>query len=84
MMGKPIVTLYIEDMVEEVKEAGGGVFVKKPDYQLFAKEIIELLKDPDRRRKMGQSAREYALQNCTLDVVIKKRVEIINRLLAER
>ena len=84
IMRKPIITLECEDMIENVKEAGAGIFVKKPSYEEFASEIIKLLGEPERRRIMGENARRYALANCTLERAVAKRVEIINSLLSRR
>jgi glycosyltransferase involved in cell wall biosynthesis len=56
--------LVIDGVVREVIEASkGGVFVEPGNDELLAKTILELSKDPQRVRQMGENARAYLVKN---------------------
>ena len=56
--------LVIDGVVREVIEAsGGGVFVEPGNDELLAQTILELSRDPQRVRQMGENARVYLAKN---------------------
>ena len=56
--------LVIDGVVREVIEASnGGVFVEPGNDELLAKAILELSRDPQRARQMGENARAYLVKN---------------------
>ena len=60
--GRPTV-LVIDGVIREVIEASnGGVFVEPGNDELLAKTILELSKDPQRVREMGENARAYLVK----------------------
>jgi glycosyltransferase involved in cell wall biosynthesis len=61
--GRPTV-LVIDGVIRNVIEAsGGGVFVEPGNDELLAKTILELSKDPQRVKQMGENARAYLVKN---------------------
>jgi glycosyltransferase involved in cell wall biosynthesis len=56
--------LVIDGVVREVIEASnGGVFVEPGNDKLLAGTILELSRDPQRARQMGENARAYLVKN---------------------
>jgi glycosyltransferase involved in cell wall biosynthesis len=56
--------LVIDGVIREVIESSkGGVFVEPANHELLAKTILELSKDPQRVREMGENARTYLVKN---------------------
>jgi glycosyltransferase involved in cell wall biosynthesis len=56
--------LVIDGVVREVIEAsGGGVFVEPGNDELLARTILELSREPQRVRQMGENARAYLVEN---------------------
>jgi glycosyltransferase involved in cell wall biosynthesis len=56
--------LVIDGVIRKVIEAsGGGVFVEPGNDELLAKTILELSKDPQRVKQMGENARAYLVKN---------------------
>jgi glycosyltransferase involved in cell wall biosynthesis len=56
--------LVIDGVSRQLIEAsGGGIFVQPGDDVLLAKTILELSKDSQRVKGMGQSAREYLVKH---------------------
>jgi glycosyltransferase involved in cell wall biosynthesis len=58
-MGEPVVAYDLEETRYTAGEA--AVYVKPGDYQEFARTMVSLLEDPERRRKMGALARQRIL-----------------------
>jgi glycosyltransferase involved in cell wall biosynthesis len=56
--------LVIDGVVRDVIEASnGGMFVEPGNDELLAKTILELSRDPQRVRQMGENARSYLVKN---------------------
>jgi colanic acid biosynthesis glycosyl transferase WcaI len=56
--------LVIDGVIRQVVESSnGGVFVQPGNDELLAKTILELSRDPQRVRQMGEDARAYLVKN---------------------
>jgi glycosyltransferase involved in cell wall biosynthesis len=56
--------LVIDGVIREVIElSNGGVFVEPGNHESLAKTILELSRDPQRVKQMGESARAYLVQH---------------------
>lgn len=56
--------LAIDGVIRDViEDSGGGVFVEPGNDELLAKTILELSKDPQRVKQMGENARAYLVKN---------------------
>ena len=56
--------LVIDGVIREVIESSdGGVFVEPANHELLAKTILELSRDPQRVKQMGENARAYLVKN---------------------
>jgi glycosyltransferase involved in cell wall biosynthesis len=56
--------LVIDGVIREVIESsGGGVFVEPGNHELLARTVLELSRDPERVRRMGENARAYLVKH---------------------
>ncbi len=79
-MGKPIVSF---DLAEARVSAGeAAVFVPGDDEYAFALAIDALLKDPERRRRMGEVGRKRVEQRLSWELSSQTLVDFYRRLLA--
>jgi glycosyltransferase involved in cell wall biosynthesis len=77
-MGQPIVAF---DLAEERVSAGdAAVYVPCNDERAFALAIDELLKDPERRRRMGEVGRRRIEEQLSWDVSRRTLVAFYGRL----
>ncbi|HAV43129.1 TPA: glycosyl transferase [bacterium] len=73
MYGKAVIATDVGGVREALE--GCGVLVKPRDPEGFSRAILQLLKDDKLRNALGTEAREKALNNFTIDRVIKEYKE---------
>jgi glycosyltransferase involved in cell wall biosynthesis len=65
LAGRPVVgSAEVDEHAVILQESGGGVCVTW-DKQQFAAAVVSLLEQPERRRRMGEQGRHWALTNRT-------------------
>lgn len=69
---------------QTVLKAGAGIVVKPNDTQALIREAEALRTDPDRRARMSQAARQYALQNFDLEQITDRFEEVFRSALANK
>lgn len=73
--------LVIDGVVREVIEAsGGGVFIEPGNDELLAKTILELSRDPQRAKQMGERARAYLVKNLDRRDKLAETLQLLERL----
>ncbi len=73
--------LVIDGVVRQVIEAsGGGVFVEPGNHKLLAKTILELSRDPQRVKQMGEKARAYLVKNLDRRDKLGETLQLLERL----
>ena len=65
-----------------VEAAAAGVFVEPEDSQALVKAILDLARDPDRRRQMGTSGRQYIVTNFSREKTARDYVSVLEKLAA--
>jgi glycosyltransferase involved in cell wall biosynthesis len=60
LAGCCVVAPDIGRVASVVRNEETGLLTKRPDARVMAARVVELLRDPDRRRQMGANAREFA------------------------
>jgi glycosyltransferase involved in cell wall biosynthesis len=81
-LGKPIVQF---DLTEGRFSAGdASVYARRNDPIDFAEKIIELLDDPERRARMGESGRRRVIEELEWRHEAPKLLAAYDRLFAER
>ena len=73
--------LVIDGVIREVIESSnGGVFVEPANHELLAKTILELSKDPQRVRQMGENARAYLVKNLDRRYKLDETLQLLMKL----
>ena len=72
--GRPVVATDMDGACL-VRESNGGILVPLEDSAALAKAIVELLRDGDLRRIMGESGRRYVVENLSWDIVARKLID---------
>lgn len=81
--GTPLVSTDVGGLSDLVEDGRSGLLVPARDPGALAAAIVSLLRDPERRRAMGEAGRAR-LQEFTIDRVVPRFVELYDRLLSER
>ena len=79
--GAAVVVTSVGAINEVVNDHGNAVFTKPGDPRILAKAIIELIRNPSERHKIGQKARETIVQNYSYKVVGNKLLKIYDFIL---
>lgn len=73
--------LVIDGVVREVIEtSGGGVFIEPGNDELLAKTILELSRDPQRVKQMGENARAYLVKNLDRRGKLAETLQLLEKL----
>ncbi len=68
--GKPVIAFDIDGACEVVKDGFTGYLVQAKDYNGLRIKIIELLKNPDLRRRIGQQGREFVRERFDIKTMV--------------
>jgi len=83
-IGRPIVTTNSVGCKDTVEDGVNGFLVPIQNSEAVAEKIKILIDDADLRSKMGLESRKIAERDFSLDVVIKKHLDIYNELVEGR
>ena len=78
---RPIVTTDVPGCREVVREGENGLLVPVRDSQALSNALLDLIKDPDLRAKMGHRGREIVLQEFSSGKVNTQTLELYKELL---
>ena len=79
--GTPVIATRAGALPEVVGEEGAGILVTTRDPQALAQAILALLRDPERRKRMGIAGRQRAEKLFTWERVAEQTVEVYKELL---
>ena len=74
-MGKPVIATDVVGCREVVEHGRTGILVPVRDSEALAKAIIELVRDPERRARMGAAGREKMLREFDERFVIESAIK---------
>jgi colanic acid biosynthesis glycosyl transferase WcaI len=74
---RPVVIAVDGQARQIVEEAGAGVFVEPENSEALVKAILDLAEDPERRRQMGVSGRQYIVKNYSREKTAKDYVAVL-------
>ena len=66
------------------EESGGGVFVEPENSKALVKAIVDLADDPERRRQMGTSGREYIINKFSRERTARDYIAVLESLAGQR
>lgn len=81
-VGRPIVTTNSIGCKDVVDDGVNGFLIPIKDSQALAEKLRILIEDGDLRERMGKASRAKAEQEFSLENVVKKHLEIYNKLLS--
>jgi glycosyltransferase involved in cell wall biosynthesis len=81
--GRPVVANAVDGITEVVTEPGLGVLVSPGNIGELRDAIASLLRDPDRRSRLGEAARRHVAQNFTTEAMVDRLEGLFRRLLEE-
>ncbi len=81
--GKPVVAGAVDGVVEVVTCPDLGVLVEPGDVGRLRAAVSALLEDPERRRRLGESARDHVARNFTVKAMVDRLERLFVRLLEE-
>jgi glycosyltransferase involved in cell wall biosynthesis len=81
--GKPIVATALNQAAEVIRDGNNGLLVEAGDINQFAEAILRLLKDPGERVRLGQNARQQAIELYSWEEYTKRLEEIYRDVLKD-
>lgn len=80
----PVVATTVGGVPDLIESGVHGLLVPRGDHAGLARAIDELLRDPEKRREMGQRARERREREFSIDVLVERLEDLYVELLAAR
>jgi glycosyltransferase involved in cell wall biosynthesis len=81
--GKPVIASDLGGMTELVKHGERGLLVPPGNVEFFADAMTWMAEHPQEAQKMGQRAKEYALQAHSADAHYKKLMQLYGQVMRE-
>jgi UDP-GlcNAc:undecaprenyl-phosphate GlcNAc-1-phosphate transferase len=83
-VGKPVVTFALDGAPEVIRDSVSGYLVPALDTNHVAERIVELLRDPDRRRAFGEAGRAFAEEHFSVDRMVARISDLYIDLIERR
>lgn len=74
--GKAIISTAVGGIVDIIKNYENGILLPPDNYVELAKKIVELVKNPELRKKLGENAKQFAEKNLDISITAKKYEEL--------
>lgn len=84
MSGLPCITTLVGAIGEVARNGETALIVPPQDSALLAGAIARLMDDPERSARLGRTAREFALERCTLAAMCDAMEEVFRAAVAQR
>ncbi|MBK8781520.1 MAG: glycosyltransferase family 4 protein [Anaerolineales bacterium] len=81
--GLPSIATKVEGVDEVLVEGEHGLFVPVENPEALAQAILQLLRDPEARIRMGAAARMHISKNYTVDRMCSQYLELMQNCLKE-
>lgn len=81
---RPVIVAVDGQARKIVEEAGAGVFVEPENSRALVKAIFDLAKDPERRRQMGSSGRQYIIDKFSREKTSQRYIAVLEGLDLQR
>ena len=79
--GRPVVTTNVGGVKDIVEDGKSGYLVESGNVEEFTKKLLELVRDPEKRRTFGQNGRNIVKNRFTKERLIKDTKELYNNTL---
>ena len=82
--GKPVIATAVGGVPELVKDGISGILVPPQNPEALAKAMIQLAQNSSLRQKMGEAARQYAMEYFSVERMAKEYERLYTKLLESR
>ena len=79
----PVVISDVGGVYEVLHQDKTGVRVPENDVEAFARAVIELIEDPERRRRLGQAARDFVVNEYSIAIACQRAEGVYREVLAQ-
>lgn len=83
-VGKPVVTFDLDGAPEVIRDGVSGYLVPALDVAAIAERTVELLRDPERRRRFGEAGRAFAAEHFSVERMVARIGALYFELLQQR
>jgi len=77
---RPVIVAVDGQARQIVEEADAGVFVEPENSQAMVRAILDLVEDPERRRQMGISGRQYIVNKLSREKTARDYIAVLEDL----
>jgi glycosyltransferase involved in cell wall biosynthesis len=77
---RPVVVAVDGQAREIVEEAGAGIFVEPENSEALVEAILDLAEDPEHRRRMGASGRQYVVNRFSREKTAQDYIAVLESL----
>ena len=81
LMEKPVIATNVGGIPELMKDSETGFLVEKANADDLGDKVSQLLRDKEKRIQMGKAGREYVKEKFCWDVICKKFIKDVNKIL---
>ena len=81
--GRPVIATNVGGVKDIVKDGASGYLVELGNVEEFIKKLLELIKDPEKRRKFGENGRNIVKDRFSKERLIKDTEKLYNNTLQE-
>ncbi len=82
--GKPIIATRVGGIPEAIKDRDTGILVSPRDCDALSRGILELLKDPEKRKEMGEKGKQRAMQHFDVERMVKEYTGLYDEHIASK
>jgi len=82
--GRPVVATRVGGVADIVQDGKSGYLVESEDVEEFSRKLMDLIKDPEKRRNFGEYGRNIVKNRFSKERLIKDTEKLYNNLLDKR
>ena len=83
VMGKPVIGTRVGGIPDVIREGGTGLIVPPKDPRALAEAILNLLRDPERCRAMGEAGKKWVDEKFGVEVMVSQISKLYEELLSD-
>jgi len=80
LMKKPVIATNVGGIPELMIDKKNGFMIEKGDYKKFIEYLEIIFNDTQKARKMGESGRDYVMNNFSWEIIARKFIDDVNDL----
>ncbi|MBP7055791.1 MAG: glycosyltransferase family 4 protein [Candidatus Omnitrophica bacterium] len=81
---RPVIVTSVGGVIDMISNEENGILVKSNDSEAFAEKVIELLKDKNKRQRLGNAGRQFVRSNFNKDRLVRDIEDLYHDCLNEK